>query len=234
MTKYSILGSCVTRDIFSAMDKESLIGDYRARTSLHTLFRDGLEESELPDLSVVQSPWQRRMIEFELTRKPLDLSESAYLIVDFIDDRFQKIWYKNVLVTRSREFSENVLTPEDYTVAFEQGTEEDLTHWRNSCKRFSRYIDENEIQIILHKSRFASTHLENGNLNPNSNQTFISKMNSIIFDYERIFSHEVSDVKSIQVGEHALVSDPKHKWGLAPFHYISEYYVEAWRQIEDI
>lgn len=234
MTKYSILGSCVTRDIFSAMDEDSLIGDYRARTSLHTLFSAGLAESELPDLSGVQSPWQRRMIEFELTKKPLDLSESQYLIVDFIDDRFQKIWYKDVLITNSRELSENVVTPEEYTVAFKQGTEEDLTHWRNSCRIFSRYIEQYEIQVILHKSRFASTHLENGNLNPNDNQTFISRMNSIISDYERIFSHEVSDVKSIQVGEHALVSDPKHKWGLAPFHYISEYYVEAWRQIQDI
>ena len=234
MSKYSILGSCVTRDIFSAMDKDSLIGDYRARTSIHTLFTAGLEESELPNLSEVQSPWQRRMIEFELTKKPLDLSDSEYLIVDFIDDRFQKIWYKDVLVTRSREFSENVLTPEEYTVAFKQGSEEDLAHWKTSCQNFSDYIANKDIVPILHKSRFSQKYISEGEIIPTSNQIFITKMNSIIEKYEQIFLDIVGSMDTINVSDELVISDPNHRWGLAPFHYIDAYYQNAWRQISTI
>lgn len=234
MTKYSILGSCVTRDIFSAMDTDSLIGDYRARTSLHTLFTDGLDESQLPDLTGVQSPWQRRMIECDLTKKPLDLSDSKFLILDFIDDRFQKIWYKDVLVTKSRELSENVVAPEQYTVAFKQGSEEDLTHWRKSCIKFSDFISNYEIEPILHKSRFAQTYISEGKIHANENQNFISKMNSIIKTYERIFVDIVGKINIIEVNEEYHISDPNHRWGLAPFHYIHDYYEEAWAKIAKI
>jgi len=232
MTKYSILGSCVTRDIFSAMDKDSLIGDYRARTSLHTLFLPGIEESNSPDLSNVESPWQRRMIEFDLTKKPLNLAESEFLIIDFIDDRFQKIWYQGVLVTKSREFSENVATPDQYEVAFTQGSEEDLIHWTESCRRFSNFIKQFNIKIILHKSRFAIDYLEDGEFKGNPNRSFIDRMNTIISKYEDIFMNEIDNVSLIKVELEHVISDPTHRWGLAPFHYIDSYYQSAWKQIK--
>jgi len=234
MKQISILGSCVTRDIFSTMGKEEHLGDYRARTSLHTLFLPGLNQEELPDLSVIESNWQRTMVENDLLRTPLRLENSDYIIIDFIDDRFQKIMYKKKLVTKSRELANNILSPEDFIVPFKQGTTQDLEHWKESCIRFSEFIQNLDIQVILHKSRFAEKYLESNLYSDNSNLLFISKMNGILEKYERIFVEVMPHVKILEVESELVVSDPNHRWGLAPFHYIHQYYEQAWEQIVSI
>ena len=216
------------------MGKEEHLGDYRARTSLHTLFLPGLNQEELPDLSVIESNWQRTMVENDLLRTPLRLENSDYIIIDFIDDRFQKIMYKKKLVTKSRELSNNILSSEDFVVPFKQGTTQDLEHWKESCIRFSEFIKNLGIQVILHKSRFAKKYFDGHNLVDNKNQPFIEKMNNLLELYEEIFLDTLPESLTLDVKYEMIISDPNHKWGLAPFHYIPEYYNEAWSQIENL
>jgi hypothetical protein len=233
MKKISVLGSCVTRDIFSIMEKDKHLGDYRARTSLHTLFSPGLKQDDLPDLSLIESNWQRKMVENDLLRVPMNLEESEYLIIDFIDDRFQKVIYKQKLVSFSNELIQ-ILRQENYDVAFRQGSIEDLNHWRQSCIGFSKFAKENDLKLILHKSRFARKHLDGDKLIDNTNQSFITIMNDLLELYEGVFLGIIPETLTLEVRDELIVSDPEHKWGLAPFHYIPEYYEEAWSQINDM
>mgnify|MGYP001158141625 CR=1 FL=1 len=234
MTKYSILGSCVTRDIFSAMEKDSLIGDYRARTSLHTIFKNPVPEGLFPDTSGIESNWQRRMVDFELSKKSMDVSQSEYLIVDFIDERFHKGYLLGTMISISDQMSKKVVPNYDVVSAFKQGTSRDIKHWTGVCKLFANWVKVEGVKVILHSSRFAKSHLDGDKLVDNPKQEFIEKMNKIIRRYEKIFLEEVPVDGVVQVSKKHLVSDPNHVWGLAPFHYVAGYYENAWEQIVDI
>jgi len=92
MNNILIFGSCVSRDPFGhnndrAAHKFSIL-DYYARTSLASL-------ATLPsfdiDVSTIPSPFQRRMVERDISKIFLDELGSYdfdILLVDFIDDRF--------------------------------------------------------------------------------------------------------------------------------------------------
>ena len=90
------------------------------------------------------------------------------------------------------------------------------------------------VKVILHSSRFAKSHLDGDKLVDNPKQEFIEKMNKIIRRYEKIFLEEVPVDGVVQVSKKYLVSDPNHVWGLAPFHYVADYYENAWKQIVNI
>ena len=215
------------------MEKEEYLGDYRARSSLHTFFSPGLSLEELPDLSLINSNWQKKMVEHDLLRTPLELTDSNFIIIDFIDDRFQKVLYKQKLASFSNELIQ-ILTEGTYDVAFKQGSVKDLEHWRKSCLEFSRFMAGNEIKIVLHKSRFAKKHFDGHNMVENENQPFIKQMNDLLEIYEEIFLETFPEALTLDVKEELIISDPNHKWGLAPFHYVPEYYDEAWSQIENL
>ena len=232
--KIFILGSCVSRDIFSTMDKDEYIGGYRARTSIHTVFKNPIPLGMLPDLSVIESNWQRRMVEFDFTKKPLEIEDSEYIIVDFIDERFQKGFLLGSMITLSDQVTRKIISKDKLVPAFKQGTSKDYNHWRGSCEVFANWVLNTGKKVILHRSRFSEVHTRDGKLEQNPKQAFIEKMNKIITKYEKIFINKVPVVGFINVKNDLLVSDPEHIWGLAPFHYIPEYYENAWSQIYSI
>lgn len=82
--KFAILGSCVTRDIFSELDLDEYVGEYRARTSLHTFFEEPISIDRMPNLEIITSSFQRRMVEADFRKKDIEMEDCDYLIVDFI------------------------------------------------------------------------------------------------------------------------------------------------------
>ena len=58
--RVAILGSCISRDIFRILELNSLVKEYRARTSIHSLV-----ETDAADLSQIKLPssnFQAKMI----------------------------------------------------------------------------------------------------------------------------------------------------------------------------
>ena len=228
--KIGIWGSCVTRDIFSELDIDQYVGDYRARTSLHSFFEDPIRKDQMPNLDVITSPFQRRMVEADFRKKDLNLLNCEYLIIDFIDERFDIVDFENSKVTLSNELSKVIDQIGDVEVSFKRGSVEDLSNWRLSCEKFSkRFVG---VKTILHSSRFATHKLVNSSLEANDKQNMILKMNELLLKYEQIFIEEVSPVLIIKVNQYKIVSNVNHRWGVAPFHYILPYYKEAYEQLE--
>ena len=228
--KFGIWGSCVTRDIFSELNLDEYVGDYRARTSLHSFFEDSIREDQMPNLDVITSPFQRRMVEADFRKKDLNLHKCEYLIIDFIDERFDIVNFENSKVTLSNELSKVIDQIGNVEVSFKRGSVEDLSHWRMSCEKFSkRFVG---VKTILHSSRFATHKLVNGSLEVNDKQNMILKMNELLLKYEQIFIEEVSPVLIMKVIQDKIVSNVNHKWGAAPFHYIRPYYKEAYEQLQ--
>lgn len=154
----SILGSCVSRDIFSVIGNEHLVNFYRARHSLHTYFEKPLKENLIPDVSFISSSWQKRQVLQEFGEND-KVEYGATLLIDFIDERFEKVIYEGRLINLSKEVN-SILAPDKFHRAFNRGSPEDIASWKRACKKFSEYAEVLGLNIILHKARFA-THDKN-------------------------------------------------------------------------
>ena len=109
MTKIDVFGCCVSRDVFNFCHESSLkVGTYIARTSLFSLFYTPLAYNDVNiDLS---SNFQKRMVEndmFKTTFSKLKLSDSSYILVDFVDSAcFRLAKIGSTYVTYSHDFEE--------------------------------------------------------------------------------------------------------------------------------
>jgi len=227
--KLSIHGSCVTRDIFHEVDEESKIDWYRARASLHSLNASPIGR----DLDVnLDSKFQRQCVIDDLRKTQIDTTSSDYLIVDFIDERFDIVRFHDTLATRSNEFQESF--KEDYEKAFLRGSDEDYENWKLACSHFSEAVSG--LPVILHRSKYAATAInrETKIIEKIADISFIENMNSRFKKYEQIFCDCIDVVGIIDVDDSLVISDSSSRWGTAPYHYIPEYYIEAYRQLVEI
>jgi len=226
--KYAIYGSCVTRDIYSILGIDDQVSEYRARSSIHSYVAPSIPADMIPDLSVMSSEFQKRMVVNDFTKPKITNNPESPIVVDFIDERFRVLEFEKSFVTESNEFKKVAKHDARFSVAFERGACE-KEKFREACKKFS--LIHTGMPIILHKSRYATHAFYQAGVMELEKQDHIKNMNENLALYEEIFADEVPLAGVVHVPETLKVADPNHKWGLAPFHYIREYYDMAYSQI---
>lgn len=225
--RVAILGSCISRDIFRIVELNSLVKEYRARTSIHSLV-----ETVAADLSQIKLPssnFQAKMITSDFEKRSLDFNNCDFLIIDLIDERFDIISNFNSTVTFSNELRNNNenLQP---NIIVKRGTRIEYEMWRQSIKKLKYMID---IPIILHKSRLSNKINENDS-GVEINHNYINMMNERMEKYEQIIYQELNIIGTIDVPTDLLISDVNHIWGYSPYHYVKEYYFEAMKRVFEI
>jgi hypothetical protein len=222
--KFSILGSCITRDVFRECSLDVLVGNYRARTSIHSIV--SRVAADTSQLILPESNFQQKMVIADFEKHSIGTIDCDYLIIDLIDERFELITNFGSLVTLSNELRDNnkIKTINKY---IERGTEEEYQLWRYSVKQLALNIN---IPVILHKSRLASK-LNKKNEHIFIDNKYIDKLNQRMRRYEEIIYQEMEIFGTIDVDEKLLISDIDHVWGYSPYHYIPEYYIEAKNQL---
>ena len=225
--KISILGSCITRDIFREMKLDHLVKSYRARTSIHSITQE--KKADYSFLSLPDSNFQKRMVLADFDKSDLELDGCDFLIIDLIDERFELITNFGSVVTLSNELRENNPV-EQKNLYIERGTDNDYSLWRKSVRKLNEMVN---IPIIIHKSRLADR-INKKSPDIKINNQYIQKMNEILSKYEQIIYQEMEVFGTINVAEELLVSDINHVWNYSPYHYIKQYYEEACKQIFDI
>ena len=222
--KFSILGSCITRDVFRECSLDILVGNYRARTSIHSIASQVAADTS--NLNLPESKFQQKMVISDFEKHSINTTDCDYLIIDLIDERFELITNFGSLITLSNELRDNNKL-KSINKYVERGTEEEYRLWRSAVKRFASTIN---VPVILHKSRLASK-LNKANENISVDMQYIEKLNQRMRCYEDIIYQEMEIFATIDVDEKLLVSDVEHVWGYSPYHYISEYYQEAKNQL---
>ena len=233
--KIHIIGSCVTRDIFRVLEKNNLVGQYAARSSLISRVSPPVEICLDYNLVNLNSNWQRRMVQqdFDKTGVHLDKYRQGILIIDFIDERL-KLWkIGNSFVTQSTELVrlnlKQVLKPQK---TLSRGSPEDLKLWTDACQKFTAIMPESiRNKTILHQAFWADSYIENGQNKKFDNIDQISFFNQLLNEYYEIFASIYSPAKIIEVKSDLIVADASHQWKLAPFHYVHEYYAKVWEEI---
>lgn len=225
-----ILGSCVTRDAFRFND-EMKIGRYYARTSLVSLYSEPinikLEEINLP------SKFLQRMVFFDLTkdfRNYMKNTSSKVLIIDFIDDRFQIIKCGTSYITFSNEFNKSNLLAKLKGNKVPSETKKKL--WKKAAKKFIKDVNKYYDLVILHKAYWQSTYIGvDGTQHTFENKPINAKNEELNFFYD-VIERKAKNIKTIKID--GMLASAAHKWGLTPYHYEDEYYIQFNHQLKNI
>ena len=224
--KISIHGSCVTRDLAEFHDYEVL--HYQARSSLCTKTGEPVVyDSE--KLSNIESKFQRRMVAWDLDKKPFTALEADCIIIDLIDERFDVLSNGGAHATRSQAFFQSGVastTKGDFK-RIDRGSEDYFDLFRRGTQEFSNFLDG---PVILHHARWAPTYRQDGQVHEFENQGKIQFENELLEDLTKILMEEITVDGTIASSTNSI-ADSTHKWGLANFHYIPEYYLALDEQL---
>ncbi len=231
MDKVFILGSCVSRDIYRFVT-DSDIADYYARTTILSLMSRPLAVGDIP----LKSEFQRRTVSKDFSKTFFDaISGTAfgYLLIDFIDERFDILQFKKSYVTRSAEFAKAGLDKAYPFKKVDKETSRYRQEWERNMVLFSQKLLGlvSPQKIILHKAFWSARYWENGSLVEFPNQHEIASNNEILdFYYRTAEKHLCARAVSVKESQ----GDAAHLWGLSPFHYTEEYYMDIYRQVRSI
>jgi len=227
-----IFGSCVSRDAFGAdEDTRFKLGNYFARSSVISAYSKAIPV-QMQDIKL-PSAFQKRMVFYDLTKEfkqYIKKPTSDYLIIDLIDERIRVVKYKNTFITRSREFVNSKL-PYRGTIISD---EERAALWREKAKFFINDLKShrNPEKIILHKAFWQTSYKGKDGLIHDFEDPEIEKNNKILHEYYQFIEENIPGVNIIQLNNY--ISDENHIWGLSPFHYEDNYYIEFINQLNKI
>lgn len=232
-----IVGSCVTRDAFELAGHGYAILDYVARSSFACSmsgepFPVGL--STIDSEGAVQSNWQRRMVEIDLTRglrarlRGVADPANTLLVVDFIDERFHLYSLRGALATGSVELQRMGIEEKLPGVGrIDSGTNEHFQLWRDGFRSFVAEARLRGMTPIVNRVRWATATADGTPLRESSD--YVAASNRYL---ERLYAAaDALGVPAIDYGETGFLASPAHKWGLAPFHYTEEVYAQFLEQL---
>lgn len=242
-TNIAILGSCVTRDAFVLpRGQKYRLPTYVARTSFISItappisIADGtINGPHQFDVQCLEHDFRKTAIETMLSRG-LD-----YVILDFVDERFDLMRIAGSLVTDSRYardygvIDNNQLVVEGTIPRVDPATTD---MWKRSCVEVAQQLLARlrPEQIILHSCKLASEYISGG-----ERKTFVgyyadltSSFNPIFAEYEAFFLSQVPGCRMIRLADDLVLGDEDHRWKLQPFHYVPGYYEAFLDQLAEI
>lgn len=221
--KIFIHGSCVTRDAFNPNNKDEFnIVEYYARYSLARLAYPPVEFPFDLIKDNITSPFQQRLLKYELENKLVDtlrITDFDYLVIDCVDDRFGLINYIDSYITNSDELRRSKIL--DSVEAIKISAKEDRFYelWEIGLKRLLDVVDSKKVII---NNVLWSEFLNNGE--PASTKERIDESNIMMEKFYKIASKYIDDNNFINYPKNIFIGDVDHKWGASPYHYIKEVY----------
>lgn len=153
--KISILGSCVSRDLFNDESNEFEVVNYSARTSMGSLFALPFESDFWSEK--IKSKFQKRMVnsDFKKTSAQNFLNKEADIyLIDLIDERFHLVEpSKGVRFTLSAELNE--VMEDDYLKfrIIRQSSDEYMKLWKEGWYKLVEELNlrNNLEKVLIHK-----------------------------------------------------------------------------------
>lgn len=247
----TILGSCCSRDIFEYLSADSYdITLYIARTKIVSQLSSPVVIEKELDLS---SSFQRRLVMNDLLKSQwdsLNQLHGTFCIIDFIDERFNLIKIntggnnssgKTTFITKSNELiNSGYLTDKHYSEMQYICID---SRWQIDGQDLDRYIETwlqsilnyyRPAKIILHKAYLVDHFInKDGQIETFSKQHLVynEKTNDLLhylYDYTEQYLNKAlfQKIRTIDLCD-KYYADETHKWGIAPMHYQSAYYIEA-------
>jgi len=224
----AIHGSCVSRD-FAEFENWNVV-NYQARSSMCS--KTGVPtQYDKNLLSGIGSNFQKRMVEWDLASRPFNSENADLILMDLIDERFDIFQHGMTVSTISQAYHDAKIVTSIPGISrrVERGSEEHFEFFTKGVERFSKDIDK---PVILHNARWSTHYLVDNKLRKFEREEFHLKNNNLLDAFSEILLEYIPFLDVVSSPD-LLISDPNHKWGLAPFHYISEYYVDIGKKIAE-
>ncbi|MGZ9568254.1 DUF6270 domain-containing protein [Alcaligenes nematophilus] len=229
-----IIGSCVSRDIFNLPAAQDFqIPLYVARSSLASIFapipfRDIYSEH-------VKSPFQKRLIEWDITKKSLGRIKSAVadvVIMDSIDERFNLATLPNggrftaspILMATKPKLPSTAKTVMSGTPLF-------MEWWTEGWIRLLEALDEKKLKdkIIINKV-FCQHQTTTG---VKFEIDMVNKLNETLSKIYEIQERSLKPSQFIEY-ENRLSCPDTHRWGPSPFHFDETSQIFALNKIKEL
>lgn len=239
--KIGILGSCVSRDAFEFDNgKYDLKGSYFARSSIASMMSSPVE-FEQSDIKV-ENQWLRWVLvnDFQKTVvQQLKTKNLDCLIIDLIDERFDLLKIDDGFLNGSdelfkacKEFIEN----HESVTCIKRDSTQVHELFAESAGKFAKILNEEfaDLPIIIHKALCSTLYTDGEVVNKFSEKSvaLYESMNSYLSVYYSILVKEINNVSVIHLPQEVQLASKSHRWGLAPFHYIDDYYRAFLRELD--
>lgn len=250
LSRIAIIGSCITRDLWPILGEEPENLLYVSRTSLPTLFASaprGLILPGSPPGDLRTQPYAALVADVRKTAlAALVAHRPTHVIFDFIDERFDLISVGGGLVAHTWEMDVSGLLDQPPFAAAQTIARAsracDLL-WRHGAEEMAAFLSLTPLRdaiVVLHETRWATHYRDvDAVLRPfppdieilEGRSTGIETQNSRLEDYQAAFAGAVPRAVRVRAAQEYCVADVGHRWGLSPFHYVTDYYRDVWRQL---
>lgn len=231
-----IVGSCVSRDTFEFLDPRRFeLVKYVARQSLISSYSRPLTIADA-ELAPLTSAFQRRTVRADhsssLVGDLMSVGKGIDLVLwDLTDERFG-VWDlgEGRFITRSVELIASGLDEEiarrALLVPF--GSRRHLSLWGGAVPRFASTLRQMSLPRppVLLAPPWATTD-DRGREVKSALVPEPAAARRILRRYLR----RAGDVPTISVGSSTAVASSAHRWGVAPYHYTDDVYLEMARRI---
>lgn len=234
-----IYGSCVSRDMLEYQQAEVTLVKYIARSSLAAQLSAPFKNEAILDR--LPSKFQREMLQVDMEKtlfKQLQQSDFDVLLLDFIDERFSIGLFNGARLTLSREFLDANRGELSYP-EWNRFSREKLMAWQRGFAELYDLVTNKTkpSQIIVNKVFFAAksgSGINDATLCTTFMASEIQRNNTYLASLYEHISTNFPSVRFIDYPEALFVANPKHTWGLAPFHYIDELYLRMFEQLKTL
>ncbi len=233
MYNIDIHGSCVTRDAFE-YDTCNLfkVNEYVSRCSIFSAVSKPVYDIKVDSdktygfkLQCVQTDFSKNLFE------RFAQSNAKILVIDLIDERHNLLMHNGCFVTDSVCLQESEIIEKESFV-FEKINSIDFTDSTidNAINIYAERIMKvyEPQKILINRALFAR---EYRGLNkaiyafPDERQKYIAKMNHKLEKLYAKLESQFPGCSSFDMPEKTL-ADEENKWGLTPYHYTKEFYLE--------
>jgi hypothetical protein len=233
--RISILGSCVTRDIFRVAPGDFEVVSYHARTSLVSVMSPPLELDER-DLEW-PSRFSQRVVRADFEKTFFGSLETAapdLLLLDFVEERHPLLRRGDCFAAYSRDLIAAGFEPGDFEALnrFDTAVEE---LWYPASARFAHALDDRfpDLPIGLHRAFGLTTFRDEAGVHPFPEERLevVQATNRML---ERLYAHLealLPRANILQVPD-AYSADANHRWGLGPYHYEDVYHFDAMARLQ--
>ncbi|MDP5191603.1 DUF6270 domain-containing protein [Rheinheimera baltica] len=228
-----IYGSCVSRDAFEFQSEGFDIVKYVARSSLAVQHSAPLVLEQV--VNQLPSAFQREMMTIDMDKSLFSLvKEEIYdvFLIDFIDERFGIAQFDTgARITVSAEF----IKAKTDCVTFDEinrFSQQKFELWQRGFDAlmqvlanktappkvvinkvyFTGYVGDSADDAVWH-SPFSVDEIDRNN-------AYLNKLYNYVQQHYR-------DVEFITYDDAMMIADKQHKWGIAPFHFIADFYLHT-------
>jgi hypothetical protein len=226
-----ILGSCVSRDALEQEPGRFELVNYLARTSMASIGMPMVEDEKVRrKVAEIASPFQQRMLLNDLDKTTMSLIKTTphdILLLDFVDERFNLLLSGRSLFSFSGELEKSGVEAEERVVVTPD-SESFLSLWLAGLGRLLSDVDTTK--VVLNRVYWAERFPDGSDA---SSRGWIQRSNAVL---QRLYdaADQYWTLRRIDYPREIVVADPHHKWGVAPYHYTTEFYAHTIAALEQM